>query len=571
MDDNSAASSLWLLSTLGGEPRPLTQCGSKDGAPQWSPRGDLIAFVAKREQQGSKDDETQLYVIAPDGGEARRAATVATGVEAFRWLPDGRRLAFVSWVWPGAEGRQGAGQGASRVQEAQGKRLRHQRDAVPLLGPQHCRWAASRSCTCWNWARRPARRACATCSRARPTACSAPTRRRTASTSRPTVGASPSPSTRRPRSASRTGRRWPSSTCAAARIDEIVRDADWHFTAPRYSPDGQRIAFVASTTGASTRCPRSWRCGSARPTPGTCQRRVGPRRHAPLQWEDDGQAVLFTAEQEGRKHLWRFDLQDRRAERLVAGGTVQAFDKRAGVVLTLADGIDHPARLSAHLPGQPARRIEHFNDALLARSELARTEEVWYRGRCQRPAQGRPGADVAELPARLRPEEEVPDPAPIHGGPHTAFGDAFHYRWNVQPWPPRAMWWPASTTTAPAASATPSSTASPTAGASWNCRTSKRATDWLLKKPWADPQRVFATGGSYGGFMVAWMNGHVPPGRYAAYVCHAGCFDWTAMFADDAFSWHAKELGAFYWDDMAQVQPAEPACLRRRDAARPRW
>ena len=35
--------------------------------------------------------------------------------------------------------------------------------------------------------------------------------------------------------------------------------------------------------------------------------------------------------------------------------------------------------------------------------------------------------------------------------------------------------------------------------------------------------------------MVAWMNGQVPAGRYAAYVCHAGCYDWAAMFADDAF------------------------------------
>ena len=63
----------------------------------------------------------------------------------------------------------------------------------------------------------------------------------------------------------------------------------------------------------------------------------------------------------------------------------------------------------------------------------------------------------------------------------------------------------------------------------------------------ADTRRVFAAGGSYGGYMVAWMNGHVAPGRYQAYVCHAGCFDWTAMFADDAYTWHAKELGAFYW------------------------
>jgi dipeptidyl aminopeptidase/acylaminoacyl peptidase len=84
------------------------------------------------------------------------------------------------------------------------------------------------------------------------------------------------------------------------------------------------------------------------------------------------------------------------------------------------------------------------------------------------------------------------------------------------------------------------------------------ASDWLLSQPWADPNRLYATGGSYGGYLVAWMNGHVPPGRYAAYVCHAGCFDWVGMFADDAFSWHAQELGTWYWDDMARVHRQSP-------------
>ena len=104
MQDNKGESSLWLLSTLGGAPRRLTSCGDKDGHPRWSPRGDRIAFTARREQQGRKDEEAQLYLIAPDGGEARRAATVATGVEDFRWCADGRALIFVSWVWPGLEG-----------------------------------------------------------------------------------------------------------------------------------------------------------------------------------------------------------------------------------------------------------------------------------------------------------------------------------------------------------------------------------------------------------------------------------------------------------------------------------
>eukprot|EP01036_Dinobryon_divergens_P053605 gene53605-71643_t len=88
MEDNKASTSLWLLSTLGGQPRRLTHCGEKDGQPRFSPRGDLVAFVAKREQQGQKDEESQLYVIPPDGGEARRVASVATGVETFQWFPD---------------------------------------------------------------------------------------------------------------------------------------------------------------------------------------------------------------------------------------------------------------------------------------------------------------------------------------------------------------------------------------------------------------------------------------------------------------------------------------------------
>ena len=104
LKDNRSNASLWLLSTLGGRPRRLTHCGSKDGQARFSPRGDLIGFVAKREQEGVKDTQSQFYVIPPDGGEARRVGQVATGVEAFKWFPDGRRIAFVSWVWPELKG-----------------------------------------------------------------------------------------------------------------------------------------------------------------------------------------------------------------------------------------------------------------------------------------------------------------------------------------------------------------------------------------------------------------------------------------------------------------------------------
>ena len=104
MEENNSHSSLWLLSTFGGAARQLTSCGEKDGAAAWSPRGDSIAFVAKREQQGKKDDTPQLYLIAPDGGEAHRVSDFAPGIEAFRWFPDGKRIAFIAWVWPELRG-----------------------------------------------------------------------------------------------------------------------------------------------------------------------------------------------------------------------------------------------------------------------------------------------------------------------------------------------------------------------------------------------------------------------------------------------------------------------------------
>ncbi len=75
MQENKSTSSLYLLSSFGGKPRLLTSCGDKDGEPSWSPRGDKIAFVARREQEGHKDELPQLYIIAPDGGEAVRVTS----------------------------------------------------------------------------------------------------------------------------------------------------------------------------------------------------------------------------------------------------------------------------------------------------------------------------------------------------------------------------------------------------------------------------------------------------------------------------------------------------------------
>src|SRR5690242_17244319 len=101
MEKNEGSTELWLFPTDGRKARRLT-AGDKDSDPVWSPDGRWIAFAAKRKD----DQEPQVYLIAPDGGEARRLTSICTGAAGLRWFRDSRRIAFISWVWPDLNGEQ---------------------------------------------------------------------------------------------------------------------------------------------------------------------------------------------------------------------------------------------------------------------------------------------------------------------------------------------------------------------------------------------------------------------------------------------------------------------------------
>ena len=97
-DRRSRETNLWMVPTDGAEePRRFTR-GTSDRSPRWAPDGAKIAFISDR------DEQSQLYTIRTDGGEAKAVTELKQGsISAFEWLPDGAHLLLTLSIDPAVE------------------------------------------------------------------------------------------------------------------------------------------------------------------------------------------------------------------------------------------------------------------------------------------------------------------------------------------------------------------------------------------------------------------------------------------------------------------------------------
>jgi dipeptidyl aminopeptidase/acylaminoacyl peptidase len=269
----------------------------------------------------------------------------------------------------------------------------------------------------------------------------------------------------------------------------------------------------------------------------------------------DGRALLGVVDELGQRVLYRIDPRTGATTRLTSSGFVEAFSATAErVVFTRAD-LGGPADLYAvPLRGGEAQRLTDVNHDLLAARHMSEYQQFSFRGWNDQTVYG-----YIVKPWGFAPGQRYPIAFVVHGGPQVSMANLWTFRWNAQAFAGGGY-----------AVVMIDFHGSPGYGQAFTDSISR---DWggkplidlqkglaaaLEQFPWLDGDRACALGGSYGGFMMNWIEGNWPD-RFRCIVNHDGLFDQRMMYYSTEELWFPEwEFGGPYYQNPQGYEQFNP-------------
>jgi dipeptidyl aminopeptidase/acylaminoacyl peptidase len=523
MEANAGRTDIWLLdlSRKDAAPRRLTTHPANDSSPRWAPDSRTLYFLS------SRNGSSQVWRLTLEGGEAVRVTDYPLDIGALKVAPNGNYLAFSMRVFPECTDLRCTQEQLS----ARGK----SKATGKLYGQLFIRhwdtWADGTRSHLFAARINADGHADAPLDLSRSLDADVP--------SMPFGGDEDfafSPDSARLVFAARiAGRTEPWSTnfdlyevpvdraaapknlTAANKASDtrpvFLRNGDLAYLAmerPGFEADRYHIVIHAAGTGADRPLTQKW-----------------DRSISHLGTSFDGRGLLVTVEDVGQTALYAVDPASGATRRIVGSGDVQdVAATRSGAVIAWSN-LAAPADLFAvgSATNSTPQRLTHVNEELLGRRRLSDFEQFSFKGANDDTVYG-----FVMKPYGFEPGRHYPLAFLVHGGPQGSFSNLWHYRWNAQAF----------------------------AGAGYGvvmidfhgstgygqAFTDSISKDWggkplvdlqkglaaaISRYDWLDGQRACALGGSYGGFMMNWIEGHWPDG-FRCIVNHDGVFDARMMY-----------------------------------------
>ncbi|MEX1024521.1 MAG: S9 family peptidase [Planctomycetota bacterium] len=506
-----ARGSLWLVSADGGRHRPLVADTTSVSLPRWSPSGDRLAYVTEVAGHGG-----EIHVRWMDTGETALASQLPESPGALAWSPDGTRIAFTMFVAgeePTLATPPKAPEGAEwappvTVIEA----LKYRADGSGYLetGNTHVFVLSAEGGT-------PRQLTSGDFDHEGPLSWSPDGTRIAFSAHRsPDYAHEPMES-----------EIW-SLSVATGELNALT-DRDGPDTAPTYSPDGRRIAYLGfddrrmgyHNAGVYVMDADG---GDVRALTAEFDRSI-----AAVQWAGGSEQLLVQYDDRGERRIATLGLdgaltplvRNVGGESLGRPYTSGGFSvSRDGSFAYTAGTPMRPADVALARPGASAVRLTALNEDLLAQRSLGAVEEITWDS----------SVDEYELqgwlvkPPGFDPEQRYPLLLEIHGGPFAAYGPHFSAELQLFAAAGYVVLYtnPRGSTSYGDAFANEIHHDYP----SQDYDDLMAGVDAVLAQGFVDPEQLFVTGGSGGGVLTAWIVGKTDRFRAAASI--KPVINWTS-------------------------------------------
>jgi len=548
-DKDDYESSVWVVSTSGGDPRRLT-VGPRDVSPRWSPDGSRLLFLRRTEVEG-KTRPAQVFLLTMTGGEPRPLTDLPEGVSAPAWSPDGKSIAFLSGTTPedlAKAANKAKGMIAPRESDVRVvTRSEFRGDNFGYLDPKHPRQI-------WTVAVPPVD------SDDRP---AAPKRL----TSGPFDASDPtwSPdgkriffvSSRDADPAHRVDRSSLYATVAEGGPVETIAMIPGSISAPSPRPDGKMIAFrgLLGEPARSYTPPDLFvvdlALGPKSPPKnltldfdydiggGLTGDQHAPRGSSPTRpaWTKGGSALVDKVSRQGRANLEAFDVATSKNSPMTSGdrdftafspsgdGAKLVVVSQSALTLPELSLVDAASTSTAG----PPKRLTDLNAKLMLGLDLPAPEEIRYKS-----FDGREITAFVQKPPGFDPSKKYPMILNVHGGPHAAYGSTFSHEFHWMAAKGYVVLYP-----------------NPRGSSSYGTEFGNiiqhrypgddyldlmAGVDDLIRRGSVDPKKLGITGGSGGGLLTNWAITRTD--RFAAAVAQRSIADWSAW-------WYAADFTLF--------------------------
>ncbi len=531
---NRKPSDIYTVPVSGGNPVRLTQAGSLNERPRWSPDSKRIAFISDR------SGAAQVWLMDADGANPKQVTNISTDAGGVVYSRDGKKLLFTSEVFPECGADDACNK--KRLDEEKSSKVRA-RTYTSLLYRHWTRWQSKqrshlmvisvdggtpRDLT-------PGNRDVPPFSLGGPDDYAiSPDGLEVAFA----MNSDPEPAVST------------NSDLYVVPVDggeaKKITTNPGADNSPQYSPDGKYLAWrMQARAGYES---DRWRLAVLDRATGKLNvvTDAVDRWVESFAWTPDSTKLFFTVQDRGRQYVQMVPAAGGGARIVLSGDStiddMQFTPDGKTVVYTEQTG-SRPTEIYAAPSGGTPAPLTHFNDALLSGYRMPKLEEFWVES-----------ADQARIhsfivkPYGFREDRKYPALFLIHGGPQGAWGENWTYRWNAQVFAGAGY---VVVMPNPRGSIGYGQKFTDDINADWGGKPFDdimAVADYIDKLPYVDSEKTAAAGASYGGYMADWLLGHTS--RFKALVSHAGVFDLRSMFGETEELWFPLwEFGGAPWDN----------------------